>query len=228
MNYFSVFIISFTIALSGAMAPGPLLAAVISGSLKDGFKTGPLVILGHAVLELCVVALLVMGLGRFINTPGVIRAISAAGAIILVWFGTGILRSIPKASVYPAAAGSTKSSNIFLQGITMSLANPYWAVWWLTIGLGLLLSAGKGGLSYVIFFFAGHIFADLGWYSFVSFSVSKGRRFISPRFYRALLGICAAAVILFGVYFGVKALVSRPLFLSLQKYNYACYQRSRK
>jgi len=207
MSYFSIFFISFAIALSGALAPGPLLAAVVSGSLKNGFKTGPLAILGHAILELCAVAVLVMGLGRFINTPAIIRIISAAGAIILIWSGAGILRSIPEASLSAESSGAAKSLNIFLQGITMSLANPYWAVWWLTIGLGLLLSAGKGGLAGVMVFFAGHIFGDLAWYSFVSFSISKGRRFISLRFYRVLLGICGAAVILFGAYFGIKALV---------------------
>jgi len=208
MRYLYIFIGSFTIALSGAMAPGPLLVTVISGSLKSGFKTGPLVILGHAILEICMVAILVMGLGRFINTPGVIRAISMAGAIILLYFGIGILHSLPSVSMNFDSEGSGESSSLFLQGITMSISNPYWTVWWMTIGLGLLLSSGKSGLPGFLSFFFGHILADLGWYSFISFNFSKGRKFLSARFYRRVMGVCAVVVILFGLYFGINAFMS--------------------
>ena len=55
MEYFFIFMTSFVIALSGALAPGPLLAACISESTKHGFKSGPLMILGHAILEIIMV-----------------------------------------------------------------------------------------------------------------------------------------------------------------------------
>ncbi|HNQ35559.1 MAG TPA: LysE family transporter [bacterium] len=205
MGYISIFLVSFAIAFSGALAPGPLLAAVISGSLKSGFRAGPLLIAGHALLEIVMVALLVLGLGRFINTPPVIKAISLAGAAILVYFGIGLLRRLPSISLDFSAGSAGRDAGFFLQGITLSLANPYWAVWWLTIGLGLLLSAGRLGLPGLLFFFTGHILADLAWYSFVSFSLSRGRRFVSLKVYRSILAACAAVVISFGLYFGFKA-----------------------
>lgn len=61
-NYWYIFIVSFTIALSGAMMPGPLLTAVISESMKHGRKTGPLIILGHAILEVIMVTILLFSL----------------------------------------------------------------------------------------------------------------------------------------------------------------------
>ena len=73
MNYFSIFIVSFTIALSGALAPGPLLTAVIYESTRKGFKAGPLVILGHALLEVIILALIISGLA------GVLFATAFAG-----------------------------------------------------------------------------------------------------------------------------------------------------
>ena len=208
MNYFYIFIGSFAIALSGAIAPGPLLVTVISNSLKSGFKTGPLVILGHAILEICMVAVLVMGLGRFINTPSVIRVISIAGAAILLYFGIEILHSLPSVSINLDSRSGGKSSNLFFQGIAMSISNPYWTVWWLTIGLGLLLSSWKSGIPGFLFFFSGHILADLGWYSFISFNFSKGRKFLSLRLYRIIMGTSAVVIILFGLYFGVNACLS--------------------
>jgi len=208
MNYFSIFAVSFTIALSGALAPGPLLAAVVSGSLKNGFRTGPLMISGHAILEILMVIILVFGLGRFINTPGIIRTISLTGAVILIYFGVSMLHSVPGLTMDTPSGVKTGSSGMFLQGITLSIANPYWAVWWLTIGLGLLLSSGQRGLAGLAAFFAGHILADLAWYSFVSFSLSRGRKFISLQVYKTTLKICALVVILFGVYFGISAFSS--------------------
>ncbi|HPD55014.1 MAG TPA: LysE family transporter, partial [Bacteroidia bacterium] len=64
---------------------------------------------------------------------------------------------------------------------------------------------GRLGLPGLLFFFTGHILADLAWYSFVAFSLSRGRRFVSLKFYRSVLGACAAVVIAFGLYFGFNA-----------------------
>ncbi|HOL22793.1 MAG TPA: LysE family transporter [bacterium] len=96
------------------------------------------------------------------------------------------------------------NSTLFLQGITMSIANPYWTVWWLTIGLGLLLSSSEKGLIGLSFFFTGHILADIIWYSFVSYSISKSKKFLSLKVYKRILGICASIIILFGIYFGIS------------------------
>jgi len=86
MGYLSIFFISFAIALSGALAPGPLLSAVIAKSIHYGSKTGPTVILGHAILEILMVIIIIFGLSNFINTPGIIKIVSIAGTIILIIF----------------------------------------------------------------------------------------------------------------------------------------------
>ena len=65
MSYFSIFLISFTVALSGALMPGPLLAAVIYESTRHGFKTGPLFVLGHAMLEVLMVTFIILGFSRW-------------------------------------------------------------------------------------------------------------------------------------------------------------------
>src|SRR3972149_5217323 len=45
-------------------------------------------------------------------------------------------------------------------GIIASISNPYWSLWWATIGLGYLALSSGQGLTGVAFFFAGHILAD--------------------------------------------------------------------
>ena len=204
MGYLSIFLASFAIALSGALMPGPLLTAVVAESAKHGFKSGPFMILGHAILEAIMIGALLLGLAGIVKNIAVMRSIAVIGALILLYFGFKMLASLPGLSLqtkaYPA-----KSSNLIFLGITVSLSNPYWAFWWLTIGLGLVLAAGKLGLLAVLFFFFGHILADLGWYSMVSWGISKGRNFISDKAYRRMILVCALALIGFGLYFGLNA-----------------------
>jgi threonine/homoserine/homoserine lactone efflux protein len=83
----------------------------------------------------------------------------------------------------------------------VSLANPYWIIWWMTVGLGLALSARQTGMFAVFVFFFGHISADFVWNSAVSCAIAKNRRFISDRGYTALLFTCAITLACFGIYF---------------------------
>lgn len=200
MNYFTLFIVSFTIALSGALMPGPLLAAVIYESTRHGFKTGPLFILGHAVLEMLMIAVILFGFSHFLSNPLTLRMIAILGSIILFCFGLSMIVSLPRLTLSQAGT-PTKPANLVWLGITMSLTNPYWTIWWLTIGLGLVLTAHQQGLLAIIVFFAGHISADLGWYSLVSLMVHKGRRFISDRIYRGMVLGCALVLIGFACWF---------------------------
>ena len=204
MNYLSIFIISFTIALSGALVPGPLFATVVYQSAKRGFKTGPLIILGHGILEIAMVAFITLGFSRFLNNPVIIKGISLAGALVLIIFGISMARNVKEPDINEnGAAGG--SSNLVVMGFTLSITNPHWTVWWLTVGLGLVLAAQKIGFMAVVIFFAGHILADLGWYSIISFTVSKGKKIISKKAYRVVVYFCALTLAGFGVYLGINA-----------------------
>jgi len=204
MDYFSIFLMSFTIALSGALMPGPLLTAVIAESAKHGFKSAPLMILGHAILEALAIGLIILGFAGFASNATAMRFIAIVGALVLLYFGLSMIRSLPGLSL-KTKSDCLKNSNLIFLGLTISASNPYWSFWWLTIGLGLVLAAQKQGYLVVLIFFAGHIFADLGWYSIVSWGISKGREFISDFIYRGIILACAVALIGFSAYFGLTA-----------------------
>ena len=123
MSYLLLFILSFIIAFSGALAPGPLLTAVIYESAKQGFKSGPLIILGHALIEIIMVTFIVLGPIRIINNPFTIRIISFVGSFILLYFGINMLTNLSSVSLRQKT-NDKKSSNLALTGIIMSAANP--------------------------------------------------------------------------------------------------------
>ncbi|PKN83153.1 MAG: lysine transporter LysE, partial [Deltaproteobacteria bacterium HGW-Deltaproteobacteria-1] len=164
---FTIFVSSFIIALSGALMPGPLLTATISETSQRGFFAGPLMIAGHAVLELALVIALLAGLAPFFQLPVVFVAVALSGAAILLWMAFGMFRGLPTLTL--SWEGKQKQlKHPMISGILMSVSNPYWIIWWATIGLGYILYSWQFGVWGIAFFFAGHILADLIWYSFIS------------------------------------------------------------
>ena len=103
-----------------------------------------------------------------------------------------------------APAGKGSGPNPVLAGVLMSAANPYWVIWWLTIGLGYVVFSRKYGLAGVALFFLGHILADFAWYTLVAGAVAQGRRFLSDGLYRGFLACCGVFLVGFGGYFGVQ------------------------
>ena len=195
LSFLTLFFTSFVVAFSGAMMPGPLMTATISESAIRGPWVGPKMIAGHALLEILLLITLFFGLEPVFKNEWFFVIVSLAGGGIMIWMATGMFRSIPELEI-KTGTSSAKRNNLYLSGILMSLANPYWIIWWATIGLGYVMISKTQGVAGVIFFFLGHIFGDLVWYSAISFAVGKGRRFFSNRIYQILVGVCA--VFLFG------------------------------
>lgn len=200
LNLFTIFASSFVIALSGALMPGPLLTATISESSKRGFWAGPMMIAGHAILELALVIALFLGLAPFFQLPAVFVASALGGAVILVWMAVGMLRALPTLSL-SFKPEQRKINHPVLSGILTSLSNPYWMIWWATIGIGYIFYSWQFGLWGIVFFFAGHISADLVWYSFISGAVARGRHLLTDRLYRGLIAVCAVFLMGFAGYF---------------------------
>ncbi len=200
MTFFTIFFSSFLIALSGAMMPGPLLTATIGEASRRGFPAGPLLIVGHGILELVMVAALLLGLAPYLQQPEVFVAIALSGAFILLWMAFSMFRSLPTLG-FSRQTGASEHGNLIFTGIILSAVNPYWVIWWATIGFGYILHCHRFGIAGIIFFFTGHILADFVWYSAVSGAVAGGRRFLGDRLYRGIIGTCAVILVVFAGYF---------------------------
>ena len=200
INLLTIFVSSFVIALSGALMPGPLLTVTISESSRRGFITGPLLIAGHAILELGLVIALLLGLAPFFQQPVVFTATALIGSAILFWMSFSMFRSLPSLRL-SWEPDKKRRNHPLISGILMSVANPYWIIWWATIGLGYILYSSQFGFWGIAFFFAGHILADLSWYSLISAAVAGGRHFLTDRLYRGLIAVCAVFLVVFAGYF---------------------------
>ncbi len=205
MALVTIIITSFMLALSGAMMPGPLLSATISESARLGGRAGPLLILGHAFLELGMVAALLLGLAPLLSTDAAFAAIALTGALVLACMAWNMLKTLSTLSI-DWDAHTPRAGGLVTSGILLSLANPYWTIWWATIGLGYILTCREWGMPGITAFFLGHIAGDLAWYALVSLLVARGRHRLSVRLYRGLIGVCAVFIAGFAGFFAWEGL----------------------
>jgi threonine/homoserine/homoserine lactone efflux protein len=201
----TIFITSFIVALSGAMMPGPLLTVTVSESSRCGFLTGPILIAGHGILELALIIALMFGLAPVLQQETVFVIIALSGSIFLLWMAYGMFQSLPSLTLENTSE-KRKHQNLLLTGILLSLANPYWTIWWVSIGLGYIMHSFKFGVWGVLCFFSGHILADLLWYSAISAAVWKGKAFLSDMTYRCLIGGCAVFLVIFSFFFAYSGI----------------------
>jgi threonine/homoserine/homoserine lactone efflux protein len=195
---------AFLTGFSGAAMPGPVLAATIwyaAGPL--GFAAGPLIVLGHFVVELTLVLALAAGLARRLARPEapLLRAVGLVGGLMLLLMAWDMLRHLPGLSL-AGVASSPQTLGPVPAGMLLSLSNPYFWLWWATIGLGLFGRAvAEGGRAGLAAFYSGHILSDLAWYSLVAGLLATTRHLLSDGLYRGLIGACALLLVVCGLRF---------------------------
>ena len=198
---------AFVVGLSGAMSPGPVLTATIGEAMKRGFVAGPLIVLGHAILELLLLSMVVAGLGAFLQRDAVKGVLGLAGAAVLLFIGIRTMRTARSAvtGALRTSGSGDKDRHAWkgpvAAGILLSLSNPFWMVWWATIGLGYAAQALQHGWLGLGAFYAGHTMSDLAWYSAVAAAVAGGRRICPPVVWTAVLVLCGFALCFLGAWF---------------------------
>jgi len=104
-----------------------------------------------------------------------------------------------------------------ITGIVVSISNPYWVLWWATVGASYVaLSLARGPLGLGAFYF-GHILSDLSWYSLVALLIARGKALLSQPVYRMILLVCGLFLIALSIYFvysGIKFLRGKTVGLS--------------
>ena len=203
-----IFFGSLMVAFTGALMPGPMLTLVISSVAQKGFKTAVFIVIGHSVLELLIVAGFYLGVLKYLDNALAVKIISLAGGAFLIYMAISIIVSVARKKIkldldskkITQNLGTKGALIITGKGILISLANPYWYVWWMTIGAAFMVKSVQHSFGGVASFYTGHILADFIWYLFVGFLISTGRRFFNQKIYIGILIACS----IFLLYLGIK------------------------
>jgi len=238
---FAIFATSFVVSLSGALMPGPLFTLTVRETLRRGFWVGPIVTLGHGLIELVLVIGLALGLSELLEEEGPATAVIAfLGGLFLLWMGYQMIRTAPRSRFEPANATVPKAQNptpsrpatfvsgyrqglmaavagsdtrtpsrglapmaaiLVPAGVLVSVSNPYWVIWWASIGTAYISESLEEGAAGVTSFFSAHILSDLAWLSLVAFVLATGRRLMSHSVYQGILLMCGLFLLVLAGWF---------------------------
>jgi len=195
----SVIVISF----SGVMMPGPMFAVTLAKSYKSPWA-GTYISLGHAVIEVPLILLIYFGFAQFFQNSVVQLVLSVVGGGMIVWMGISMFRA--RAEV--AQGGKDLRYSAFVAGIFTSGLNPFFLLWWATIGSMLIMRFLDFGTAGLIIFIVVHWLCDLLWLSFVSVTVYKTHSLWGRKFQEWVFIACSLLLIGFGIWFMVSGIRS--------------------
>jgi threonine/homoserine/homoserine lactone efflux protein len=179
------------------MQPGPVTATVITMGARSRYA-GFFLAIGHGIIEFPLMVVIILGLGRYFKLPKVQIVIGLAGGLFLILMAIQSLLSLKtKSSVEPKAL----SGRPVLAGIVLSAGNPYFLIWWATVGLALATQATQWGIWAFGLFALAHWLVDLVWLQTLSWASFKGSALLGPRGQRIVLTVCSAALFAFGLFF---------------------------
>ncbi len=218
-----------SISLSGVLAPGPIMAVTAARGAESP-HAGVWVTAGHTLVEIAVMVALFHGARQVSESLGLKVGVGLAGAAVLLFMGVNMLCALRRPRVESpdepgeaeGGAGRTVrgaagvSASPLLAGIILSAGNPYFIIWWLTVGAGLVLrSLEFGAIGFVLFALV-HWSCDLGWNWLVSALSFGGSKALGPRFQWGVQFVCGVFLVFMAAWFGydgARTLVgmARPL-----------------
>ena len=195
----SVVVISF----SGVMMPGPMFAVTLAKSYRSPWA-GTKMSLGHAVIEVPLILLIYFGFAQFFQNNVVQLVLSLLGGGMIVWLGISMFRVRTEV----VQRGKDLPYNAFVAGIITSGFNPFFLLWWATIGSMLImrfLDFGSMGLGLFIVI---HWLCDLVWLTFVSNLVYRTHSLWGLKFQEGVFIACSVLLIGFGAWFMISGVQS--------------------
>jgi len=197
----SVIVISF----SGVMMPGPMFAVTLAKSYKSQWA-GVHISLGHAVIEVPLILLIYFGFAPFFKNATVQLILSVLGSAMILWLGISMFRSRREV----VTKGKDLPYSAFTAGIMMSGLNPFFLLWWATIGSMLIMRITGFGIMGLTAFTLVHWLCDLVWLTFVSLLVYRTHALWGRKFQEWVFIACSLLLVGFGVWFFISGV--RPFF----------------
>lgn len=193
----SVVVISF----SGVMMPGPMFAVTLAKSYKSPFA-GVQISLGHAVIEVPLILLIYFGFAQFFQNTLAQLLLSVVGGSMIILLGINMFR----ARTEVVQKGKDLPYNAFTAGILTSGFNPFFLLWWATIGSMLIMRFLGFGTTGLIVFIIVHWLCDFLWLSLISILIYRTRSLWGRKFQEGVFIACSLLLVGFGGWFVISGI----------------------
>ncbi len=192
------------VTASGALAPGPLFFGLLMHGSKEGARAGFSAAIGHTIVELPLVLALALGLLAAASQPMIKGVIGVVGGLGLIGFGVlqiyETIKSKPVSAEIPKAKNLPASSLIL--GLALTGLNPYFILWWLTIGSVLIVQAlAFAAIIGVLIMYVSHVWMDYAFLTTIAHLGKKGKAIVGSRYYKLVLTAFGLVLIYYGATF---------------------------
>ena len=206
------------VSLPGVISPGPLFLANLLYGSKEGFHVGIKISLGHTIVELSLIILLSLSISHislttFTNNDN-IKSIGLVGGITIITFSILQINDILKHNVDNnlnqinnrrkklfSVSDNIKNRPVLL-GIIFSALNPFFLIWWLSVGLKLIsdsISSFNIAPGILLLFFS-HIWMDFVWLTFTAYLIYRGISILKSKIYNTLILVLSNILVFYGLY----------------------------
>jgi threonine/homoserine/homoserine lactone efflux protein len=193
----SLFLVSvILISMSAIMIPGPIFAVTMAKGHKDKNAGAPIA-LGHVIIEAPLILLIYLGFARFFTSDSTKMVIGLVGGTMLIFIGVQMFRE--RKSV--AAESREVPYGSLTAGMITTSSNPYFFLWWGTIGSTLILTANTFGFIGFFLFVLAHWLCDFIWSLFVSAATFRSKHLWNNKIHEIVFSVCSAILVVFGLKF---------------------------
>ncbi|KYK21918.1 hypothetical protein AYK25_02905 [Thermoplasmatales archaeon SM1-50] len=208
MELLSFVITVVLLTASGALAPGPLFFQTLSQGTRTGARSGLIFSISHTIVEFSLIMLLAVGLLAIRNEVFIRTIIGVLGGFMLIVFGIYQISTSLRKKELQQKQHKVSTHRLFFIGIVFTALNPYFIIWWLTVGSNLILLALEiAALAGVVFMFLCHVWMDFVWLTAVSYFAKRGVNALGSKWYRALVSVFGVILLYYGILFLGDALI---------------------
>ena len=180
--------------LSAGFSPGPLLALVVSQSIRYGVREGAKAAMAPLVTDLPIILLCVMVLRPLTGSRAVLGLVSMAGGLFVLYLAWGCFRTT---RLELTDRGEAPQS--LVKGAAVNALNPHPYLFWLTVGGPAVLKAWAESPSWAVSFVAVFSVCIVGAKLLVAFVAGRSRHLLTGQAYGAVMRVLGLALLVFAL-----------------------------
>lgn len=170
------FIEGFLLGIGAAVPIGPINILIMNHALKN-YKSAVVFGLGAMSTDIVYLAIILLGLATFVNTPLMLQLLGLFGGLFLAYMAYTIFQDRNSALQTKGKVVSKKSLvKSYLQGFLLTSVNPYTIVFWLSIA-GYTVNKSLNTTMLIVGMFS----SILLWITLMPYFVHQSKHKISQR-----------------------------------------------
>ncbi len=195
--------LGLSMGLNAGISPGPLLALVVTASLRSGMAGGLAVALAPLVTDLPIITLSVLLVGSL--PPEAVRWVGTLGGLVIIWMGIEAIRTGRRAVLPSGGELQGEPRRELLRGIAVNVLNPHPYLFWATVGGPTLVSGWRESPLHALAFLAAFYALLVGSKALIAWVVSRQAGVLSPRWYRWAVQGSGFLLVVMGIWFVGRA-----------------------